>query len=187
MGISPTAGDPKQLHGWWLGVALWLRKPLHLLRHPHPHHHHHHHHHPEKHHDLNINILNKKNHPSTGPPNPIPFPYNFHETKTSFMRIRMDEARNQQLHQTRLRGQAHSPVPQVLRQLAEVQAIGPGRGQDAALALGTRVGLKGKHRKKQREMGDMGHFWHESSWDSITYIHMYLIVFKHIINEYTCR
>ena len=57
MGVSPTAGDPQQLHGWWLGVALWLRKPLHLLRHHHHHHHekHHHehekHHHHEKHHD----------------------------------------------------------------------------------------------------------------------------------------
>ena len=70
------------------------------------------------------------------------------------MRIRMDEARNQQLHQTRLRGQAHGPVPQVLRQLAEIQAIGPGRGQHAAIALGTRVSLKGKHGKHGETWGD---------------------------------
>ena len=62
----------------------------------------------------------------------------------SFVRIRMDEARDQQLHETRLGRQAHGAVPQVLRQLAEVQAVGPGGGQDPAMALGTRVGLKGK-------------------------------------------
>ena len=57
------------------------------------------------------------------------------------MRIRMHKARDEQLHKTGLRRQAHRAVPQVLRQLGEVQAVLPLRGQDATVALGASVVL----------------------------------------------
>ena len=40
-----------------------------------------------------------------------------------------------------LRGEAYGAVPEVLRELREVEAIGPGRGENTAIALGARVFL----------------------------------------------